>query len=137
MNPIIDDFKSVYKQLNRSTIDRINDIYESDVTFMDPFHEVTSLDNLVSYFTKLYENLESCQFEFIDVYSRASSAMITWNMKFCHPGLSKNIIEVPGSSEIRFNEKIYYHRDYFDAGKMIYENVPVVGRMVKYIKKQV
>jgi limonene-1,2-epoxide hydrolase len=137
MNPIIDNFKSVYVWLNASSIDRIREIYDVDITFADPFNEVTGLDSLVSYFSKLYENLELCQFEFMDVYSKTSSAMITWNMRFRHRSLSKNIIQVSGATEVRFNQKIYYHRDYFDAGKMIYENIPVVGHVVKFIKNQV
>jgi hypothetical protein len=63
--------------------------------------------------------------------------MVTWNMALRHPALSKVTIEVPGTTEIRFRDKIFFHHDYFDAGKMIYENIPVVGSIVKYIKKRV
>jgi hypothetical protein len=31
---------------------------------------------------------------------------------------------------------VCYHRDYFDAGEMLYENLPVVGRVIRWIKDQ-
>jgi hypothetical protein len=45
-----------------------------------------------------------------------------------------NTVEVNGSSLIRFGEKIHFHRDYFDAGALIYERVPVLGKVIQSIK---
>ncbi|HCW90926.1 MAG TPA: transcriptional regulator, partial [Marinobacter sp.] len=33
-------------------------------------------------------------------------------------------------------QRIGYHRDYFDAGQLLYENVPVLGRMIRWIRGQ-
>jgi hypothetical protein len=137
MNTIVDKFKSVYGKLDANNIGLVDTIYHDNITFVDPFHEIHGLAKLSDYFSKLYKNLESCEFEFGEVYSKSSSALIVWNMKFRHRSLSRDIIEVPGSTQIRFDEKIYFHRDYFDAGKMIYENIPVIGSAIKYIKRQV
>lgn len=132
---MIGKFKSIYKSLNGENIHLINAIYDEGVMFVDPFHEIKGIRNLSGYFEKLYRNVQSCRFEFLNEYSLESSAMITWVMTFSHKNLGKKEIMVPGSSEIFFKEKIYYHRDYFDAGKMVYENVPLVGSMVNYIKR--
>ncbi len=137
MNTIIDKFKSTYSALDENNIELVEAIYDRDVTFIDPFHEIRGLSRLSIYFSELYKNVQDCQFEFGEVYSKTSSALILWNMKFRHRSLSKNVIEVPGSTQIRFGDKIYFHRDYFDAGKMIYENVPIVGGVIKYIKRKV
>ena len=130
-------FKSVYKSLDAKNISLVEAIYDEGVIFVDPFHEIKGLENLADYFKKLYRNIESCEFEFLNEYSLESSAMITWIMTFSHKSLGNKSIVVPGSTEIFFNEKIYYHRDYFDAGKMIYENIPVVGSAVNYIKRKI
>ena len=137
MNSIIENFKSVYDRLNANNINLVESIYDDNVTFIDPFHEIRGLSQLSGYFAELYKNVESCKFEFAEVYLKNSSAMIIWNMSLKHRNLSKDMIEVPGSTQIRFDEKIYFHRDYFDGGKMIYENIPVVGSVINYIKKQV
>lgn len=137
MSEIIENFQSVYQRLNSKNISLVESIYDSEVTFIDPFHEVKGLETLAAYFRKLYRNLESCQFDFQNVYKNGSSAMITWNMKFTHKSFANKLIEVPGSTELRFNEKIFYHRDFFDAGKMVYENIPLIGSAIRYIKRQV
>jgi len=137
MNTIVEKFKSLYNELNASNISLVETLYDDNVTFIDPFHEIHGLTKLSNYFAELYKNVQDCEFEFGETYSKTSSALIVWNMKFRHRSLSKDIIEVPGSTQIRFDEKIYFHRDYFDAGKMVYENIPVVGSVIKYIKRQV
>jgi hypothetical protein len=32
------------------------------------------------------------------------------------------------------NGKIYYHRDYFDMGAMLYEHLPLLGRIIQRLK---
>jgi len=44
-------------------------------------------------------------------------------------------------SQLRFDfhgfDKVYRHRDYFDAGAMLYEHLPVVGRVVSWLKRRI
>ena len=137
MNAIVDNFKSVYANLDASNITLVESIYAGNVTFIDPFHVIKGRTRLITYFSKLYKNVENCQFTFNEVYEKSSSAMIIWKMALKHRSLSKHIIEVCGSTQICFAEKIHFHRDYFDAGQMVYENIPVIGSVVKHIKRKV
>ena len=44
-----------------------------------------------------------------------------------------------GTSHIRYggeSGKVIYHRDYFDMGAFVYENIPVLGPIVRYTKKR-
>jgi limonene-1,2-epoxide hydrolase len=44
-------------------------------------------------------------------------------------------LEVQGISHLKFLEnQVIYHRDYFDLGEMVYEHVPVLGKIVRFIK---
>jgi hypothetical protein len=46
---------------------------------------------------------------------------------------------VEGNSVIVFGGpegKAIYHRDYFDMGEFVYERIPVLGALVRYIKEQ-
>jgi hypothetical protein len=56
-------------------------------------------------------------------------------MKYAHPKLNKGrIITIEGASLIRFNDKVYYHRDYFDGGQLLYEHIPVMGKLIQTLK---
>jgi len=138
MNNIIDSFRNIYTELNAKNIESVNSIYDEDIIFIDPFHEIRGLEALRNYFNGLYKNVISCEFSFGEIYAKNNSAMILWTMALKHRSLSgKNPIYVSGNTHIRFNEKIYLHRDYFDAGQMLYENLPLVGSVIKFIKQKV
>ena len=51
-------------------------------------------------------------------------------------GQSGEVIRVEGASFLKVrNNRIYYHRDYFDLGAFVYENVPMLGSIIKRIKQ--
>lgn len=43
-------------------------------------------------------------------------------------------IVVVGCSHLRFHSLVAHQRDYFDAGALIYENIPLLGAIVRRIK---
>lgn len=46
-------------------------------------------------------------------------------------------VEVEGISHLRILDgRVRYHRDYFDAGQLLYENLPVVGGVIRWVKEQ-
>ena len=138
MQNVIDSFQQVYANLTATNIRSVNTIYDEQVVFIDPFHEIRGLNALLGYFSELYKNVDSCQFTFGEVYAKDNSAMILWNLVLRHRTLSRNNpIEVSGNTQIRFDDKIHFHRDYFDAGQMVYESVPMIGTVIKYIKQKV
>ena len=64
-------------------------------------------------------------------------AFITWTMSFAHPKLNGHKkITVNGVSEIKFDERITYHRDYFDVGSMFYEQVPILKTIIQALKNR-
>ena len=45
------------------------------------------------------------------------------------------IIRVEGASYLKTRgEKVFYHRDYFDLGTIVYENIPVVGAIIRLLR---
>jgi len=72
-----------------------------------------------------------------DTFVKNQEAMVLWEMTFAHPQLNKGkSILVPGNSHIKFDHKIYYHRDYFDTTSMLYEYIPLLGFIIKKIKQR-
>ncbi len=55
-----------------------------------------------------------------------------------HPRLNGGaLVTVPGSTHLRFRDKVVYHRDYFDAGAMLYEQLPLIGMVIRIIKGRI
>jgi hypothetical protein len=58
-------------------------------------------------------------------------------MTYSHPKLNKGqSINVEGMSQLRFSDKIFAHRDYFDVGQMLYEQVPFLGGLIGLLKNR-
>ena len=135
---IIDRFCEVYQKLNKDNLDQLASIYAENIVFKDAVHQVEGLDQLHAYFQHLYENLSACQFDIEQVISQQGQASIIWTMTFSHKKLNSGAeIKVNGCSHLKFNQKIYYHRDYLDMGQMVYEHLPLLGGIIKLIKKRV
>lgn len=136
-DPIIDRFCDIYQTLNKNNLDKLTIIYDEKVIFIDAAHQVKGLDALHTYFSHLYENLSYCHFAIEQVICQEGQASIIWTMIFSHKKLnSGKEVKVNGCSHLKFNKKIYYHRDYLDMGQMVYEQIPILGGIIKWIKKQ-
>jgi hypothetical protein len=57
-------------------------------------------------------------------------------MTYEHKALNRGkAITIEGHSLIKGNDDgVYYHKDYLDMGAMVYEHIPILGRLVKAIK---
>ncbi|MEQ8312794.1 MAG: nuclear transport factor 2 family protein [Gammaproteobacteria bacterium] len=135
---IADRVKEAYQSLVGSQISEVESLYSSDVYFEDPSHAIQGKSELISYFTKMFSRVERCKFKFHSTISDGSDVFMTWTMFLNHPRLrGGETIRVEGSSYFKTrNGKIYFHRDYFDLGAMIYEHLPLLGRIIVKIKQR-
>jgi len=135
----MEKFLTMYQDLSSENLHLLQDVYSSDIQFIDPAHEISGLDKLTEYFSALYQNVTSIDFTFKDVVQQNNQCYLQWDMTFCHKNLAggKTIV-VSGTTFLRFNDdhKVCYHRDYFDLGEMIYEHLPLLGRLLANIKRR-
>ncbi len=131
-------FKSLYQQLNRETItpELISSCYADDIVFQDPFHQVHGVKKLTEYFVSMYSNVEHISFNFTNSLHADDRSMLRWTMKFSHPRIRNGEqVSVEGCSELQWqNGKIIRHQDFFDAGAMLYEHLPVLGWIIRKLK---
>lgn len=135
----LDNFTQIYQRLDKDNLHLLNTLYHQKIAFQDPIHKVNGLDAFTTYFKNLYSNIKSCKFIIDHTLQNDNEAAVYWRMHYQHPQLNfGNIITVSGHSHIKEQGgKIIYHRDYLDAGAMIYEHIPVFGRAIRWLKKRV
>lgn len=130
--------KEAYQTLGSENLSDVESLYTSDIYFEDPSHAVQGKTSLMTYFSNQFKNLDKCSFKFHSTIVDETDIFMTWTMFLNHPKLhSGDTVRVEGVSYLRTrNGKIYYHRDYFDMGAMLYEHVPLLGRIVQRIKQR-
>lgn len=136
---MMDKFLTMYNSLNSKNLHLLKDVYRADIRFVDPAHEICGLEKLTDYFFALYQNLYSIDFAFHDAQQIDSAAYLQWEMTFRHKKLSGGRpMVVNGATFLQFDRDrmVYYHRDYFDLGALLYEQLPLFGRLIKVIKRR-
>ena len=137
MHTIVENFCLYYKEFNQDSIAGLDSIYDQNAVFEDPIGKVEGLNDLKHHFRKMMSNVSYCRFVITDVVANDGQAFITWTMSFAHPKLNGHKkITVNGVSEIKFDERITHHRDYFDVGSMFYEQVPILKTIIQALKKR-
>lgn len=137
MHPALTRFIELYRRdLAGVDMSIIRDIYSDDIEFIDPAHSIHGIEALVSYFNNMMHELTYCQFDIREVHELEGSATLCWTMTIAHPKLKGGKkIAVEGMTLIRFSQKVDFHRDYFDLGAMLYEHVPLLGSIVRFLKR--
>lgn len=136
--PWLANFINVYQKLSTDNLHLLADIYHQDIVFIDPMHQLTGLEHLQYYFNNLYQQLSYCEFKIENVIEQNNEAAVYWQMSYQHPRLNAGkIVNVQGSSHIKgLNDKVIYHRDYLDLGAMLYEQLPLLGRIISWLKNR-
>jgi hypothetical protein len=136
----MENFLTTYKLLNAGNLELLDTIYSDHIRFVDPAHEIVGLARLKEYFAGLYANVTSIEFDFVREIRLGDEGYVQWRMTFSHRRLKGGRpINVEGASYVQFDitNKVYFHRDYFDLGAMLYEQLPVVGPVVAALKRRI
>lgn len=135
---LLERFLQVYQELDRDHLHLLDEVYAENVSFTDPLHHVEGLPALHGYFERMYANVTAVRFDFERVLAGDGEAMLTWTMHLQHPRLSPTEpLALPGATHLRFDAKVHCHRDYFDAGALLYERLPLLGGVVRAIRRRV
>jgi len=139
MSRPLDRFKNMFNQLDKNHLELLEQIYTPDVKFRDPVHTLNGLPALRDYYSRLYEGVLSCQFTFEAEVIESQQGMLAWVMRFQHRRFrAGETLELSGISQLQFLDdgRVHNHRDYFDMGEFIYERAPILGSVIRAIKKR-
>ena len=136
-NDLADALKRAYCSLATGNTSELGPLYSEDVYFEDPSHGIQGKVALLERFHHLYSKVDSCNFKFHQTLDTGGEIFLAWTMILRQRGQSGEVIRVEGASFLKVrNNRIYYHRDYFDLGAFVYENVPMLGSIIKRIKQR-
>ncbi|WP_422910036.1 nuclear transport factor 2 family protein [Pseudomonas sp. MAC6] len=138
MSDFLRQFAQDFAGLNKDNLDRLGQLYSDDALFCDPLHEVRGLANMQRYFGEMYANVSELRFDFYGFDQvRDGEGYLRWTMSYRHPRLAGGqLIRVEGCSHLLWHDKVYRHRDYFDAGSLLYEHLPLLGAAIRWLKRR-
>lgn len=128
--------RAYFERLSPSALLRLGDIYTPDATFKDPFNEVRGVEAIRAVFEHMYRTVEAPRFVVTRTVTEGDDAFLAWDFHFVSRGSS---LTVRGATHLRFapDGRVAMHRDYWDAAEELYEKIPVLGALMRWLKRQV
>ena len=126
-----------FESISQENIDDIKQIYTEDVFFKDPFNEVNGIQHVIAIFDHMFHQLDQPRFVVTTHVSQGDQSFLTWDFLFKMKRFNRNEQCIRGASHIRFaaDGRACYHRDYWDVAEELYEKLPLIGSVMRGLKK--
>jgi steroid Delta-isomerase len=128
-----------FETLQPSSVQGMARFYTADAYFKDPFNEVHGLAEIERIFSHMYVALDQPHFVVTDRVVQGAQCFLVWDFKFRFKRFDTTTLQtVRGTSHLRFapDGRVRYHRDYWDAAEELYEKLPWVGGLMRWLKKR-
>jgi steroid Delta-isomerase len=129
---------TLFEQLTPADIDRLGEFYTADARFKDPFNEVQGVPAIQQVFRHMYASLHEPRFVVRDVIVQGDQCFLSWDFVFRFKRFSREQQTVRGGSQLQLDPigLITLHRDYWDAAEELYEKLPLIGSLMRWLKKR-
>jgi hypothetical protein len=128
-----------FEKLTPESVAQLPNIYDAQARFKDPFNEVQGLAEIERIFRHMYVALDGPHFVITGQLVDGAQAFLTWEFRFRFKRFDTQTLQVVrGGSHLLFNDQglVTLHRDYWDAAEELYEKLPLLGGVMRWLKKQ-
>jgi steroid Delta-isomerase len=128
-----------FETLTRESTQAIGDHYSADAYFKDPFNEVRGLADVKRIFEHMFDALDEPRFVVRERVVDAGGTFLVWDFLFRMKRFDTRTTQtIRGTSHLKFapDGKVNYHRDYWDAAEELYEKLPGLGVLMRFLKRQ-
>ena len=139
MSERLDHLIGYFETLTEATVPQLRDFYAADAYFKDPFNEVEKVEQIEQIFAHMFDPLSDPRFIVHTRIEQGEEAFLTWDFRFRIRKYKPEVEQViRGGSHLRFDaqNKVCYHRDYWDAAEELYEKLPLVGGLMRFMKRR-
>ena len=136
---IEEKIKHFFENLTQITsLDHFKTVYDESVRFKDPFNEVIGINSVYNVFAHMYRNLDDPRFFIMEYVEKGNIAYIKWEFHFSFKNESTQQM-FEGVSRLEMNEekRVIEHIDYWDVAEHMYEKMPVIGWMIRAIRRKI
>ncbi len=132
----LDAYVALLEGMSPERLGALTEHCAPDVRFQDPFNAVEGVERYRAVLEKMYEDVPEISFTVTHRALGEERAFIRWRFEGKTKGGGR--LDFDGASELAFDEdgKITLHRDFWDAAGALYETVPVLGAVLRMIRKR-
>ncbi len=131
------DYAAIFSDFSPGALARLDALCRPDVTFRDPFHEVTGLEPMRAIFAAMFDLFEAPAFTVRDFALGADHGFILWT--FDDGAQQGEPMRFDGTSTLTFDGegRVAAHVDHWDAAGAIHERVPLLGSAIRLVNRRI
>jgi hypothetical protein len=133
--PVVDFFES----LTPTKLGQLAALYHADARFVDPFNDVRGLPAIEAIFRHMFVALEEPRFVVTGQVVQGAQCFLLWDFHFRFKRFDTDTAQtIHGTSHLVFSDDglVTLHRDYWDAAQELYEKLPLIGGLMRWLKKR-
>jgi len=135
MSTRFSDIAHWFQTLTPESLERVGEMYAQDALFVDPFNQLTGLTSVRSVYQHMFDTLKQPRFIVTTIVERERDGFMTWDFLFECRGQAQ---QISGCTQFELNDQglIVLHRDYWDAAQQVYEKIPLLGSVMRMIRRK-
>jgi len=126
-----------YTSLTPASLAQLPAVYADDAHFVDPFNNVSGQTAIRRVFEHMHAALHIARFEVLEATTEGDRCFLLWDFHLRRkPGSAPMIIH--GASRLQFaaDGRVASHRDYWDSGRELYEHLPLLGAVLRALRRR-
>ncbi|MDP3858480.1 MAG: nuclear transport factor 2 family protein [Stagnimonas sp.] len=130
---------SLFETFAPADVQRLHEYYCDDAYFKDPFNDVRGLDAIQRVYAHMFDALDQPRFVVTQQMAQGAECWLVWEFQFRYRSFMKGRTQVVrGASHLVLaaDGRIRSHRDYWDAAEEVYEKLPVIGLLMRWLKRR-
>ena len=138
LDPTTRRIADYFEQLKPADLARLGEIYTEDARFKDPFNEVTGVPDIRRVFEHMFASLDGPRFVVHEVILQGPQCFLSWDFLFRMRRFDRSEQRIRGGSHLQLapDGRIAMHRDYWDAAEELYEKLPLLGGLMRWLKRR-
>ena len=127
-----------YEQLSSAHLAALDTYYAPDARFKDPFNDVRGVPAIAQIFAHMFATLDQPRFAVTQHIVQGDQAFLGWEFRFRMRRWRPQVEQcIHGATLVRFDAqgRVALHRDYWDAAQELYEKLPVLGGLMRWLRR--
>jgi len=128
-----------YETLTPGSLSTIGTYYAAHARFKDPFNDVQGVEAIRQIFEHMFHAVDDPRFVVTARVTQGQQAFLTWDFTFRFKRFDTQRIQtIRGASHLVWDAegRVTLHRDYWDAAEELYEKLPGVGALMRWLKRR-
>ncbi|HEY0818170.1 MAG TPA: nuclear transport factor 2 family protein [Rhizobacter sp.] len=137
-DPRVARLVELFEHFKREDVDRLGEYYAPRAHFKDPFNDVRGLAAIQQVYRHMFDALDEPRFVVRDIIVQGDQCFLSWDFLFRFKRYRDGVQTVHGGSQLQLDAigLVLHHRDYWDAAEELYEKLPVIGGLMRWLKKR-